>query len=169
MRAMIEVRLAKCVMAAALAFFALLVTFNNLTDYGSNFAFVQHVLSMDTTFPDNTLRYRAVTAPWLWHTAYALVILGEGLTGLALAAGAVAMARKLRGRAIAFARAKRFFVVGATMGFMVWFFGFMVVGGEWFAMWQSDTWNGQDAAFQFYLTLMAVLVFVSLEDGELLP
>ena len=50
---------------------------------------------------------------------------------------------------------------------LVWFFGFMVVAGEWFAMWQSQTWNGQDAAFRFYVTALAVLIFVSLPDGDL--
>ncbi len=43
----------------------------------------------------------------------------------------------------------------------------MVVGGEYFAMWQSKTWNGQEPAFTFYLTLMAVLIFVSQKHEEL--
>ena len=52
------------------------------------------------------------------------------------------------------------------MGFLVWFFGFMVVGGEWFAMWQSPQWNGQQPAFRFYMTLLAVLIFVNQPDAE---
>jgi Predicted small integral membrane protein (DUF2165) len=48
-KAMIETRITKVVMVASLALFALLVTFDNLTDYDTNYAFVQHVLSMDTT------------------------------------------------------------------------------------------------------------------------
>ncbi len=43
----------------------------------------------------------------------------------------------------------------------------MVVGGEYFAMWQSKTWNGQEAAFRFYITMLAVLIFVMQPDGEL--
>ena len=43
----------------------------------------------------------------------------------------------------------------------------MVVGGEWFAMWQSEDWNGQQAAFRFYLTVLAVLIFVNQPDGDL--
>jgi len=43
----------------------------------------------------------------------------------------------------------------------------MVVGGEWFQMWQSQAWNGQEGAFRFYLTILAVLVFVNQRDGEL--
>ena len=47
---MLAIRLAKILMVAAIALFASLVTFGNLTDYGINFAFVQHVLSMDPIF-----------------------------------------------------------------------------------------------------------------------
>ena len=47
---MIEARIAKTIMVACLALSALIVTFDNLTDYDTNFEFVRHVLSMDTTF-----------------------------------------------------------------------------------------------------------------------
>ena len=58
-------------------------------------------------------------------------------------------------------------VVGVGLGFLLWFTGFMVLGGEWFAMWQSKAWNGQQAAFWFYMTLLAVGIFVNQPDGEL--
>ena len=160
-------RLAKILMTLALGLFAFMVTLNNLTDYGSNFAFVQHVLSMDTTFPGNAAMYRAITTPALWHAAYALIILGEGLTCGLLLRGALAMWRARRASSAGFARAKQGMVAGATVGFGVWFFGFMVVGGEWFLMWQSATWNGQNAAFKFYMAILGVLVFVNQPDAEL--
>ncbi|HXC88734.1 MAG TPA: DUF2165 domain-containing protein [Stellaceae bacterium] len=164
---MIETRIAKAVMVGCLALFALLVAFDNLTDYDANYAFVRHVMSMDTTYPANALLYRRVTSPALWQAGYALIIAGEGLTGIAFAAAAIALARRLHAAAARFNQAKRFAVVGATLGFLVWFFGFMVIGGEWFSMWQSPTWNGQQAAFRFYLTILAVLVFVNQADGDL--
>jgi predicted small integral membrane protein len=43
----------------------------------------------------------------------------------------------------------------------------MVVGGEWFAMWQSEHWNGQQTAFRIYLTVLAVLIFIQQQDGDL--
>ncbi len=58
-------------------------------------------------------------------------------------------------------------IAGATVGFMVWFFGFMVIGAEWFVMWQSKTWNGQEAAFKFYMAILGVLIFVNQRDAEL--
>jgi predicted small integral membrane protein len=48
-------------MIAALAAFAFIVTYDNIVDYNSNFDFVRHVLSMDTTFSNNELRHRAIT------------------------------------------------------------------------------------------------------------
>ena len=52
-------------------------------------------------------------------------------------------------------------------GFALWFFGFMVVGGEWFQMWQSQTWNGQEAAFRFIGCIGLVLIFLAQKDDEL--
>ena len=164
---MIEARVAKVVMVGCLALFALVVTFDNLTDYDSNFEFVRHVLSMDTTFPGNTLLYRRVTSPALWTAAYGLIIFGEGLTSAMLAFAAIVMMHDLRSDAAGFNRCKRFVSIGATLGFLVWFFGFMVTGGEWFRMWQSQSWNGQQAAFRFYMTILAVLIFVNQKDDDL--
>jgi predicted small integral membrane protein len=164
---MIAARLAKLAMVASIAGFALIVTFDNVTDYAANFSFVQHVLSMDTTFPNNALLYRAINNPVTWHTAYILIIAAEGLTAAFLTVGAVALWRRLGSSAPEFDHAKRFTIIGVTLAFLVWFTGFMVIGGEWFAMWQSKIWNGQEAAFRFYLTAIAVLLFVNQPDREL--
>ena len=43
----------------------------------------------------------------------------------------------------------------------------MVVAGEWFAMWQSQTWNGQEAAFRFYMAVLAVLILLNHCDPDL--
>ncbi|EIM72797.1 hypothetical protein A33O_18179 [Nitratireductor aquibiodomus RA22] len=159
-------RYAKIAMTLALAAFAFMVTFNNITDYGSNFAFVQHVLSMDTTFPGNAAMYRAITSPTLWHAGYWLIIAGEGLTFVLLLLGGLRMFGARSASAAEFQASKKLMIAGATTGFLVWFFGFMVVGGEWFLMWQSDTWNGQDAAFKFYVAIVGVLIFVNQRDDE---
>ncbi|MBE1203496.1 DUF2165 family protein [Aminobacter carboxidus] len=160
-------RLSKIVMCLCLAAFAFLVAFGNITDYGSNFAFVQHVLSMDTTFPGNALMYRSITSPTLWTVGYWLIICGEALTCILFLIAALKLWQARKGSGRQFDDAKGFVVIGATMGFLVWFLGFMVVGGEWFAMWQSSTWNGQEAAFKFYMSMLAVLIFVNQPDRDL--
>ena len=163
---MLIVRLAKLVMVAALAVFTFLVTYDNLVDYGSNYQFVQHVLSMDTTFPDNTLRDRAITDPSIWRAAYATIIAAEGMTCLLLITGALALVTRLRASAESFNRAKVWAVAGLTAGFGVWFFGFLVVAGEYLAMWQSPSWNGQEAAFRFTMVILGVLIFLVLPDRD---
>ena len=67
---MLIARYAKIVMSLALAAFCLLAAFDNLTDYGTNYLFVQHVLSMDTTFPGNALMYRSIINPVAWPVSY---------------------------------------------------------------------------------------------------
>ena len=158
-------RCAKAVMLACLSAFAALVAFNNLSDYGSNFAFVQHVLAMDTVFASSTARWRALEQPLVWHIAYGLIIASELLTAILLGRGAWALWRARRASPDEFSRAKQSALWGVLVGFVLWFGGFMVVGGEWFLMWQSSQWNGQESAFRFYLTLLAVGIFVQQGDA----
>jgi predicted small integral membrane protein len=86
---MLITRYAKIVMALGLAVFCLLVAFDNITDYGTNFLFVKHVLSMDTTYPGNALMYRSITSPALWTLCYWLIIAGEAIAGILLLAGTI--------------------------------------------------------------------------------
>src|ERR1700680_4678205 len=89
--AMSPIRAIQLLGVAAIGVLAGLACLNNLTDYNSNFALVQHVLSMDTTFPDSTLRWRAITNPMLHHAAYWLIIAAEGLAAALCLAGTCKM------------------------------------------------------------------------------
>ncbi|WEX09024.1 DUF2165 domain-containing protein [Chelativorans sp. AA-79] len=160
-------RLTKTAFVAAIAFFASLVSFGNITDYGTNYAFVQHVLMMDTIFPDATIKYRAITSPTLHHAAYNFIIAMETLTAILCWIGAFSMLGRLRSGASAFNHAKKWAIAGLALGFLVWQVGFMSIGGEWFGMWMSQTWNGIESAFRFFITIIAVLIFVVLPDQEL--
>lgn len=163
---MITVRLAKIVLVAALAAFAFIVAYDNIVDYDLNYEFVRHVLSMDTTFPNNALMHRAVTDPRLWTAAYVVIIAMEALTSLLLVIGALALLGLINAPAVAFNRAKVWAVAGLTLGIVLWFFGFLVVAGEYFAMWQSKTWNGQETAFRISAMLLGVLIFVCLPERD---
>lgn len=164
---MIVLRLAKAAAVAAIALFATVVAFGNITDYGTNLVFVQHVLAMDSIFPNSTITYRAITSPALQHAGYALIIAAEALTGLLCWIGVVAMLRSLRARAAMFHAAKTYAVLGLVLGFLLWQVGFMTVGGEWFGMWQSQQWNGVPSAFRFAMVILAVLMFVAMRDDEI--
>jgi predicted small integral membrane protein len=160
-------RTSKALLTLLLGLFALLVGVDNIIDYGTNFAFVQHVLSMDTTFPGNKLMWRAITSEWVHHVAYALIIAAELLVGALCVAGARRLHLSRAAPARQFRDAKGLAIAGLAAGFMLYFFGFLVVGGEWFQMWQSQTWNGQEAAFRFAASFALVLIFVAIEDDDI--
>jgi predicted small integral membrane protein len=162
---MLVIRLAKVVTVAAVALLASLVSFGNLTDYTTNLAFVQHVLSMDTIYPFSTIRYRAITNSTLQHIAYAVIIAVEVIIAVLCWVGAILLARRIRSDAAVFNQAKTFAIVGLTIGFLLWQVGFMSIGGEWFGMWQSQQWNGVPSAFRFMMTFVAVLIFVAMPDS----
>src|SRR5215470_15289990 len=103
---MLMIRVAKVLVIAALASYALMVAYNNVVDYGSNYEFVRHVLSMDTTFPGNALMHRAISDETVWRWAYAAIIVTEWATGLLLVVGALALLARVRAPAYAFNRAK---------------------------------------------------------------
>lgn len=164
---MIAIRAAKIATIAAIALFATLVAFGNITDYDTNLVFVQHVLSMDSIFERSTIRYRAITAPALHHAAYVVIIAAETATAILCWIGAYALLRRLHADGRSFHRAKTCAVGGLTLGFLLWQTGFMTIGGEWFGMWQSKQWDGVPSAFRFVMVIIAVLIFVVLPDGEL--
>ena len=88
---MLVVRFAKIVLVAAIAAFAFVVAYDNVVDYDSNYEFVRHVLSMDTTFLHNALMHRVITDPQLWTAAYVVIIALEAVTSLLLIVGALAL------------------------------------------------------------------------------
>ena len=63
MRHVRALRVSKTVLVFAIAVFYTILVLNNITDYGSNYEFVRHVLMMDSTFPGNHGMWRAVNSP----------------------------------------------------------------------------------------------------------
>ena len=162
---MTMIRLSKVMLTGAIAALCLLIGYNNIVDYGSNMMFVQHVLSMDTTFPDNAVRTsRAVSDPRLQSNAYMIIILAELAIGLACLAGTMKMMFALNAPTATFNKAKNIAVLGLSAGVAFLLMAFLVVGGEWFQMWQSQMWNGQEAAFRLVASIGLILIFVSLKD-----
>ena len=158
---------AKIALVAAVAFFYTLVTFGNLTDYDSNYQFVRHVLMMDSTFPGNHCMWRAIDAPWV-HTAFYLTIIAwEIATSLLLWWGAGRMVRALRSPRQEFDAAKKLSLAALALSLLMWLVAFLGVGGEWFLMWQSSTWNGEIAAARNFGVIGIVFLIVAQRESEL--
>ena len=159
-------RLAKILLLAAVALFYTLVVFNNLTDFDSNYQFVRHVLSMDSTFPGNHGMWRAMTAP-CWHLIFYASIIAWEIATMTLCWWGALRLWLARGKSAAeFHDARRIPVVALTLGMLMWLVAFLSVGAEWFLMWQSHTWNGQEAAFRMFVVLGIVLLILLQPESE---
>jgi predicted small integral membrane protein len=158
------VQLGQTAMVAAVALLFTLFAFGNITDPDTNWQFVRHVMAMDTIFPDSTLRWRAVTDPGVQKAVYGLIIATESATAILLWLGAARMLATLRGPG--FVHAKRTAVAGLMLGFLLYAVAFMAIAGEWFAMWQSQTWNGQASAARFIALIGIVLIVLMLPESR---
>lgn len=158
-------RYSKIALVWSIAFFTSLVVLNNTTDYGSNYGFVSHVLKMDTTFPDNAGMWRAIESPFLYHMAYILIIIVEAVVAILCWVGGFRLLKSVQ-NAEEFNQTKSIAVIGLTLGILLWFTGFFTIGGEWFLMWQSKIWNGQQAAFRLTVILGIVLLYLIVSDDK---
>ncbi|WP_210581565.1 DUF2165 domain-containing protein [Streptomyces sp. GESEQ-4] len=147
-------------LTASVALYIALVAFGNITDFGTNQQFVQHVLAMDTTFKDDDLMWRAITSKGLQNTAYVAIIIWETVAALVLIYGTWLWFRGDDTRAC------RFSTYGLLMVLLLFGAGFIAIGGEWFSMWQSADWNGLDAATRAFVFSGIVLLVVQSTGGR---
>ncbi|MBP7140445.1 MAG: DUF2165 domain-containing protein [Opitutaceae bacterium] len=161
----------KIALLAAAAFHLLLVVFNNVVDYPTNYRFVQHVMGMDTLFSGEAQTWRAIRNPvsdgtpiWSYHAAYLAIIVWEGIACSFISLGAARLWRMRNAPARDFNAAKTIGTIGLTVSLLLWFFAFIGIGGEWFLMWQSKSWNGLDAAFRIFACHGIILLFLNQRD-----
>lgn len=159
-------RTTKMLLVFAVAVFYSLVVLNNTTDYSSNYQWVRHILMMDSTLAGNHGTWRALNSQG-WHVAfYISIVAWEMITTILCWWGGLRLARVLRGTTQAFNQAKQVGIAGLASALLMWLVGFLGVGGEWFLMWQSKTWNGQEVAFRMFTIIGIVLLLVTQPDTE---
>lgn len=151
-------RLTQVFVVLALAIFATLVFLGNVMDYDSNYQYVKHVLSMDTTFEGNKLMWRVITNEGLITAAYWGIILVEGVIAVLAWISGVRMLQALKRPYESFSAAKHWGYYAFMLAFLLWFVGFICIGSEWFAMWQSEIWNGKETAMDIVSVFAAFLV-----------
>jgi len=151
---------AATVLTATIALYIALVAFGNITDFATNRDYVRHVLAMDTTFKDPDLMWRAITDRTVADAAYVAIIAWETLTALVLVTASVLWVGGLRRGG--FERARRAATLGLVLLMLLFGAGFIAIGGEWFAMWQSKQWNGLEPAGRDFMLAGFVLLLVNL-------
>lgn len=162
-------RATKIALVFAVALFYTFVVLNNTTDYDSNYQFVRHVLMMDSTFPGNRGMWRAMNSPLLHTAFYISVIAWEALVMLLSWWGGIGLLRAFSADATSFHQAKRTSIAALGVALLMWLVAFLAVGGEWFLMWQSKTWNGQEASFRMFTVIGIVLLLLALPESEAQP
>ncbi|HVI08240.1 MAG TPA: DUF2165 domain-containing protein [Candidatus Binatia bacterium] len=160
-------RFSKAVLVLAIALFYTILVLNNITDYGSNYEFVRHVLMMDSTFPGNHLMWRGVHSPLIHTVFYIGIIAWESVTMLLCWWAGVRLLKSFRSDRTQFASALNVAVIALTTSLLMWLVAFLDVGGEWFLMWQSKIWNGQEEAFRMFAVVG--VVFLIVVQGEPTP
>lgn len=156
-------RYSKVALVWAVALFASLVVFNNLTDYDSNYEFVHHVLKMDCI--SSAAGWRAIDSPVLHHALYGLIIVVEAAIAVLCWSGGFRLRRSINDSS-RFNKAKGVAILGLTLGIILWFTGFITLGGEWFLMWKSELWNGQQAAFRLTVIFGITLLYLVQPDAD---
>lgn len=146
------------------ASYYLVVAFDNITNptnpNASNWLFVQGVLSGDGVPADSGFEWRFIDASWFQAMSYIGIMTMEAITGLLLLLAGVLGLRSARSSS-RWAAAQRWTYVGGLAGLAVFFFGFVVVGGNWFIMYLNSTWNGLDPAFQNSVVTLSMLILVT--------
>ena len=162
-------RSAKLLLLAGIALFYSLVVFNNITDFDSNYQLVRHVLSMDSTIPGNRGMWRAQHSSTVHLVFYLSIIAWELVTAVLLWWGALKLLRALREPAAKFNAEKRIPVMALTLSLLMWLVAFLSIGAEWFLMWQSHTWNGQEAAFRMFTVVGLMLLILIHPEADTQP
>ena len=152
-------RFSKAVLVFAIALFYTILVLNNITDYGSNYEFVRHVLMMDSTLPGNQLMWRAVNSSPV-HTVFYIDFSNRtpAHQHRSIVTDSQAMMPYCADTE-QFAAALNVAVIALTTSLLMWLVAFLDVGGEWFLMWQSKMWNGQEEAFRMF-TIVGVVFLV---------
>ena len=157
-------RIAKVVSVAAIGLLSFFIVVNNTTDYFTNYAFVEHVMKMDSIIPSSLVHYRSLHSSFIYHAGYCFIILMEAIMAFCCLKGSWRMFKNIKSDAAGFHRSKNWAVAGIIVGIVIWFLGFEVIGGEWFAMWQSASWNGLAAAERLVSFLVLTLILLHLKD-----
>ncbi len=157
-------RAAKILLVLCAGLLGLVSGFDNIFDYDTNFEVVRHVASMDTTNADAAMMARAIRSDTLHRLIYAGVIATELAYGALCLYGALRLFGARRDNSARFEAAKDYAIGGLALGFALYFFGFMIIGGEWLQMWRSLDWNFQQPAFRFIGCLGFILIFLAMPE-----
>ena len=157
-------RLVKILFSGAIGLYVALVCFNNVFNYEANFQFVTVISKMDDIFSKEKNGWRSINSVFLHHLLFLFIIAWELLIAVLIWVGFFKMVGKFRSGAMEFKNAKKYAALGLSLGVLLWFTAFIAIGGEWFLMWQSKSWNAQPTAFMLTCCFLLFLIHHTRDD-----
>lgn len=137
----------------------------NLANWDAGLSGVWYVLGMSGNEIYSARIFPAISNPLLVTLAFLSIISAEFLVGALCMKGAWELWLVRKESASSFNDSKDYALLGTGMGMVVWFGGFIVIGGALFQMWQSEIGAGSFRdAFVFAITSGMVFLMVSRPD-----
>ncbi|MDR8366554.1 DUF2165 family protein [Pseudomonas sp. JL3] len=156
------IRISKTALMFFVSLFGLLMMYSNFTDYATNYEYVGHVLSMDTTRENLKYSNRAVTSPMLHHRIYWIIITLEVIYTVFCLMGTYQLLRNIKKDADTFHEAKKFALLGLLIAIFIYYVCLQVIGVEWFNMDLSETWNYKDWARHIVDFILPLLIYIAI-------
>lgn len=157
------IRISKISLMSFISLFGLLVMYSNFTDYSTNYEYVAHVLSMDTTQHNPNIDYRAITSPMLQHRIYWFIITMEVTYTVFCLLGTYHLLKNINASPDDFHEAKKFSIIGLLILIFIYYLCIQVIGVEWFDMDTSSQWNAKDWARHIVDFIFPLLIYVCIK------
>lgn len=159
------IRNLKIILVVFVGLTGILFVAGNIANWNKGLELVGYVLSMEGHEIYGSHIFPPITNSTLVTIAFLIILAGESLVGVLSFKGAWDLWRARKGSAKTFNASKTYSVLGTGMAIVVWFGGFMVIGGVLFQMWQTQIGAGSfHDAFRFAVMGGLVLLFVSNTD-----
>jgi predicted small integral membrane protein len=110
--------------------------------------------------------WRAIHAPAVPFLFFGSIVLWEITTGVLCWWAGIRLMRNLRSSAATFNAAKKLGIIGLTLSLLMWLSAFLSVGNEWFLMWQSKEWSGEQGADHLFAIAGIILLYLVTPDVE---
>lgn len=160
-----SIRYLKIALVALLGLQGLLWVAGNVANWDAGVATVAYVLGMQEHAAYGAHIIPPVTNTALVTLAFVIILIGEFSVGALALKGAWDLWTARSDSAQVFNAAKTYAILGAGLAIIVWFGGFMVIGGALFQMWQTQIGAGSFAdAFKLAAMGGLILLFVSRSD-----
>lgn len=160
------IRYLKIILVFFVGLQALLYFADNIINWGSAVHHVSYVLGMEGHEIYSASLLPPVTHVALVTTVLLVILLGELLVGVLSVKGAWDLWKVRKAGADSFNAAKNYAILGTGMAMVVWFGGFIVLGGALFQMWQTQLGDASlDGSFVYTVTAGLILLIVNQPDS----